>query len=217
MRRFLALGLIAGAALPAAAQDVLQRPEGCVLVATAQSDNCTAENYFRCPGRSAFRLEVSDRKGGLQVQTYDADHGTLEIAYSDGGFRLKAKPKVQHPRVALKTGSIHERTTGTVYFKGSSQPSIYEGDYTYKGETRKLGGETFHRLSYSGLLSYPAVPETLTASGSVLFNERLDLRVAEVDVSDGRGGPARVTKLKSLALEGQKGFGSTKPKFGCRS
>jgi hypothetical protein len=49
----------------------------------------------------------------------------------------------------------------------------------------------------------------------VLYSDRLDLLLLELDVSDGQGGPARKVKLKSLALAGQKGFGATKPRYGC--
>ena len=88
-------------------------------------------------------------------------------------------------------------------------------EYTYKGETRELAGESFDRLTYASDLDFPESGSKLHTSGSVLFSDRLDLMILEVAVSDGQGGPARSIKLKSVALEGQKGFGSTKPRHGC--
>jgi len=216
MRKIVILACLAALASPLAAESSLKRPSSCVLVATAQDDHCAVTNFFRCAGSGsvAFWQEISHGNGALETHALDADHGAIELVMP-GGSTIRARSSGDHPRVAVKTGSAHSTEHATFERDGSSQSATMTTKYTYKGETRKLAGETFDRLTYSSDLDFPESGSKLHTSGAMLFSERLDLLILEVDVSDGQGGPARRIRLKSLALEGQKGFGSTRPRYGC--
>ncbi|MBN8629717.1 MAG: hypothetical protein J0L76_02540 [Rhodobacterales bacterium] len=216
MRKFVILACLMGPTTQVAAEEFLQRPESCVLVATVQDDHCAVTNHFRCSGAGqvAFWQEISHGNGALEVHSLDADHGAIEIVMP-GGAHIRSHSKGDHPRVAVKTGSSRSTERATLESNGSSQSATMVTEYTYKGETRELAGESFDRLTYASDLDFPESGSKLHTSGSVLFSDRLDLMILEVDVSDGQGGPARSIKLKSVALEGQKGFGSTKPRHGC--
>ncbi|PTE16327.1 hypothetical protein [Pseudogemmobacter blasticus] len=219
MKTTLALALIAGAALPAKAENLFQRPAGCVLVATVQDDHCAALNYFRCAGTDpvVFRMEASYGGGKGEVHTFDANHGGIEILTPPGGGEFRLRATGDHPRVAVERGTARKTEQATISRDGKSQQATMVMVYTYSGETRKLAGEVFHRLTYDSTLTFPQSGSELHTSGSVLFNDRLDLLVNELEVSDGQGGAGRQIKLKSLALDGQKGFGATKPRFGCHA
>jgi hypothetical protein len=216
MRKFLILACLASPAAPLAAEESPKRPKSCVLVATAQDDHCAVTNHFSCTGggRVAFWQEVSHGNGSQEVHMLDADHGIVEIVMP-GGAHIRSRSTGDHPRVAVKTGSARSAENATVESGGSSQPATMTTEYTNAGKTRELAGQTFDRLTYSSVLDFPEAGSRLQTSGSVLFSESLDLMVLELDVSDGQDGPARRIKLKTLALEGQKGFGSTKPRYGC--
>lgn len=216
MRKIAIVACLVGTTAPVAAEEFIQRPESCVLVATAQDDHCAVTNHFRCGGTGpvAFWQEISHGNGALEIHSLDADHGAIEITMP-GGVHIRSQSKGDHPRVAVKTGSSRSTERATVESNGSSQSATMVTEYAYKGETRKLAGESFDRLTYSSNLDFPESGSKLRTSGSVLFSERLDLMILEVDVSDGQGGAARSIKLKSVALEGQKGFGSTRPRYGC--
>lgn len=208
--------IFAGAGL-ASAEALASRPKGCVLVATTQNDRCEVENHFRCTGTGpvAFRTEFTDGNGGFEVQTFDANHGTIEIASARGGFRITAKTVTDHPREVVAKGSGQERAKGRFSSKGNSQGSSLSLDLAHIGQSRRLAGKTFQRISYAGTLTYPESSTRFVVSGSRLYSAELDLLIAEVDVPDGKGKPVRPTKLKSLALEGDRGFGSTSPAYGC--
>lgn len=217
MKTLLALCMIAGAALPAGAEDILKRPKGCELIATVQDDHCAAKNIYRCSeaGPIAFWTEVHYGGGKVEVHTDNANHGGIEIISPAGGSHYSLTAQGDHPRVALETGSARRMERATISRAGKSQKATMSLSYTYQGETRKLAGETFHRLNYITTITFPSSGSTLSTSGSVLYHAQLDLLVDEVEVSDGQGGPARKIKLRSLSFEGQKGFNSTKPKYGC--
>lgn len=216
MRKFVILACLLGPTAPAAAEEFLQRPESCVLVATTQDDHCAVTNHFRCSGSGpvAFWQEISHGNGALEIHSLDADHGSIEITMP-GGAHIRSRSKGDHPRVAVETGSARSTERARIESDGSSQPATMVTEYIYKGETRKLAGESFDRLTYSSNLVFPESGSKLHTSGSVLFSDRLDLMILEVDISDGQGGPARRIKLKSVALEGQKGFGTARPRYGC--
>jgi hypothetical protein len=216
MRSAFALCLMTGFALPAAAENAVPASKGCVLVATMQDDHCAVQNY-QCTGagKVAFKLEVLHGGGQVEVHTFDAKHGGLEIRMPSGGNRYKFVTVGDHPRVTLETGSSRKIQRATIHTDKGILKSTTVTDYSYGGETRELAGTTFHRLNYAATLNFPELGSALHTSGSVLFNEKLDLLVNEVEISDGEGGPARKIKLRSLSLKGQKGFDAKKPKFGC--
>lgn len=216
MRTFLTLACLILQAAPLAAEVSLGRPASCNLVATVQDDHCAVSNYYTCSGAGpvAFWKEVSLGNGAVEVHTLDANHGTIEIVMP-GGTQIKSQNTGDHPRVAVTAGSAESAARATVTSGEYSQSATMVTKYNYKDETRELGRETFNRLTYSSDLNFPESGSTLRASGTVLFSDRLDLMVLETDVSDGQGGPARTIKLKSFALEGQNGFGSTRPRYGC--
>jgi hypothetical protein len=217
MKAPLALSLIASTAFAAGADVSPQRPESCVLVATVQDDHCAAKSYYRCsgPGSVVFRIDVHYAGGEVEIHTADANHGGIEIISPPGGAHYSIRAQGDHPRIVVETGSGRETEIASITRNGKSQTATMVADYSYLGKSRKLAGETFYRLNYATTITFPASGSVLHTSGTVLYNDQLDLLIDEVEVSDGQGGPARKIKLSSLSLEGQKGFGSTKPKYGC--
>lgn len=217
MKTAFALCLIAGAALPAGAEDSLQRPKGCVLVATVQDDHCAATNYFKCTGAGpvTYRKEVHYGGGQVEIHSYDANYGGLEIVSPAGGAHYTIRSSGDHPRAVIAAKKVGKIEHATISRGSKTQTAEMVLNYTYSGKTRELGGVTFQRLEYATTIAFPASGSVLQTSGNNLYSEKLDLLVNELEVSDGQGGPSRKIKLKSLALDGQKGFGATKPKFGC--
>lgn len=195
---------------------VMQRPENCAIVATVQDDHCAVTNHFRCmnAGTVAYWYEVTYGNGVVELHALDADHGETEI-FSPGGPHIRAQSTGDGPLEAIKGGHARETREAMIAMDGNSYPSTMVVEYTTEGYTRELAGLVFQRITYSSDLDFPESGISLKGSGNLLFNEELDLMITELEVSDGQGKPNRRIRLKTLALEGQKGFGSTKPKHGC--
>ncbi|WP_395542645.1 hypothetical protein [Neotabrizicola sp. sgz301269] len=218
MQKFAILACLTVAASPLAAETSRQRPESCVLIATSQDDHCAVTNHFRCDGAGpiAFWQEITLANGAIETHANDANHGAIEIVMP-GGSHIRSKSSGGSPAEAVQTGKSRVTERATLTGDGASQSASIVIEYTFDGETRELAGKTFKRLRYEADLDYPQSGSKLHTSGTLLFNEQLDLLISETEVSDGQGGPGRRIKLKTLALEGRKGFGSTKPKYGCQS
>lgn len=90
IKRFLALGMFAGAALPAAAQDVMTRDPACKPHVTVRHQDCTVTNYYLCPGEDGevYRAEMFHGGKALMTSLSDADYNTIGGGSAGGSIRL---------------------------------------------------------------------------------------------------------------------------------
>ena len=166
MKTALAICLIAGMTFSAKAEEALKRPASCALVATVQDDHCAVQNYFKCSGAAtaAYRKEVRYGGGEVEVHTFNANHGGLEIIQPAGGAYFEIRSDGPNPSTILAAGSGRVTDRATITRDGKSRQALMEADYVNGGETRKLAGERFHRLTYSTTISYVGVDGELHTS-----------------------------------------------------
>ncbi|MCU0829815.1 MAG: hypothetical protein MUE52_21165 [Tabrizicola sp.] len=215
MRLAILLCVTVCAAFPAEALDLSQRPESCERIATAQYDNCSIANIFRCPGeQAAFWIETLDADSILTIETRNADHGSQSIVFVGQDFSMRLVQSKAHPRDTILNGSAADTIVGELDMFGMVRPITGETRYSHAGETVVLAGETFARISFVGTVELPPpMPETV-GDGTFLYSERLDLLVEEVVRAD-VGGVIDASQLAHLALTGQDGFGDETPGYGC--
>ena len=214
MRLALLLCLTVCTASQAAADDLTLRPGSCERTATAQYDNCSIANIFRCTGQSAFWIETLDVDNILSIETRNADHGSQSIAFVGQDFSMRLVQSKAHPRDTILNGSAADTITGEFEMFGMVRPISGESRYGHAGETSVLAGETFARISFVGTVVFPPpVPETV-GDGTFLYSDRLDLLIEETVRYD-VGGVVDAYSLAHLALPGQAGFGDETPGYGC--
>jgi hypothetical protein len=223
MQAALALCLIVGAALPAVAEDVLKRPKGCERVATAQYDTCKVTNQFKCTGTApvAYREESVYETGKFTVETFDERWGALGIAGLGGQFVASLTSQTEHPHAALLSGKRKEVFQGSGSMFGLRTKMTGRADFSYKGETKEIAGQSFYGFSGESVLkltttiSGAAKSYSATFDFSMLFNEKRDLWLFESGSMKFEGQPEERSRLRLLSLPGQGGFGATQPKYGC--
>lgn len=215
MRLALVLGMVIGPALPVAAEPSTARPQGCERIATAQFDNCSVTNLFRCPDSTvAFWIETIDADGVMTIETRNPDHGTLSVIYVGQGVSMRMTQTAAHPRDTLRTGAAEDSLTGEMEMFGMTRAISGRTSYAHAGETTELAGETFARIAFTGTVELPPpMPET-SGGGTFLYHEGRDLLIEE-RVSFDLGGIGETYSLAHLSLPGQARFGDKTPGYGC--
>jgi hypothetical protein len=215
MRTFLILACLACLAPPALAQGLSQRPASCERVATAQYDNCSVVNHFRCTGESfAFWIETLDADAILMIELRNAAHGSMFVDYVGMGSSLTLSQTEAHPRDVIRTGSGSDQISGTFKLFGMSRPLSGNTSYGHAGETAEIAGEIFARISFAASVVFPPPVGDMGGSGTFLYSDRLDLLLEEEQRFDFSGAPADY-RLARLSLPGQTGFGDETPDIGC--
>jgi hypothetical protein len=216
MRLLFALCLITAAG-PVCGQDALKRPQSCQLVATSQYDDCSVTNAYRCDPAEpvAFWLEEIDSDGLLSIETRAADHGTTGLIFEGEGEVMRMTTVTEHPSRALITGQRLEEATGTLTMFGMKQSFAGSASYVYAGEMAEMAGTRFHRMDFGGSITFPDPVGSITIKGTYLFQEQLDLLIEETYEMTDAGSPVERVRLRSVTLDGQPGFGSTQPGYGC--
>ncbi|MDZ4088294.1 MAG: hypothetical protein U1E69_16015 [Tabrizicola sp.] len=198
----------------AAADGSALRPESCSRLATAQYDDCSVANVFRCAdGAPAFWIESRDAYG-LTVETRNLNHGSVMWDLVGQGMVVRLDQSKAHPRDTIQNGRAEDRIVGELELFGRTQPISGETSYGYFGETTVLAGETFARITFSGVIRMPPPVPDIDGGGLFLYSDRLDLLLEEevrVDLETG----SSVYRLTRLALSGQAGFGDETPRDGC--
>lgn len=215
MRSFLALCITFLSAAPLAAEDLTLRPQSCVRAATVQYDNCSIANIFKCTGQpAAFWIETLDSDNILTIETRNADHGSMTIAFVGQDISMKLTQTKAHPRDTIRIGSATDTVEGEMEIFGMKRPLSGRTSYGYAGETIVLAGETFGRIAFQGGIALPPPMPEMTGGGTFLYSDRLDLLIEEavtIDAGTGLDGH----NLSKLSLPGQAGFGDETPGYGC--
>lgn len=215
MRLALVLPIAICPALDAAADDRTHRPEGCERVLTAQFDNCTVSNTFRCQNEAAaFWIETIDGDNLMAVEARNADHGTLSVDYVGQGLSMQISQSKAHPRDTVRNGSGADTILGTMNFFGMSRPLSGTTSYGHVGETRDLAGQTFARIAFYGSAVFPPPMPEAKGDGTLLYSAKIDVLIEE-RVHYDLGGKIEANNLVHLALPGQSGFGEEVPRHGC--
>jgi hypothetical protein len=213
MRLILALSLAASHGAPANAQTV--RPESCERIATAQLDNCSVANIFRCSGEVfTFWIETLDADNILTIETRNADHGSMSVIFVGQGVSMQVTQSKAHPRDTIRNGTAEDRVAGEFELFGMKRPIAGKTRYGHAGETTVLAGETFARIAFTGSVKLPPPMPEISGGGTLLYNDRLDLLVEE-DVRYDAGSGADSYRLSHLSLPGQARFGDETPGYGC--
>lgn len=223
MRSGVILACLSCLAPPALAQDLLQRPESCERTATAQYSGCEVSNYFSCADTNpaAYRVESIDEEGVTTVESYDENFGAVGLADSSGELKASFDTQTTHPRFALEAGRRDEQFEASMDVLGATMTLRGASTYRFTGETVLLAGETFHRIPFdgeivtSGTVFGTPMDFTMTAEGSMIFNDRLNLWLEEVSRTRIDGEPEEVSRLRRLSLPGQEGFGIEAPHYDC--
>jgi hypothetical protein len=215
MRRLFLLFLGLAAAAPVAAQDAPMRPLSCERIATAQFDNCSVTNAFRCDeGEIAFWIETIDDDNLLIIETRNPDHGTVSVDYVGQGISMRLSQSKAHPRDTIRNKLGSDTISGDIVLFGMLRPISGETSYVHAGETVDLAGRTFARISFKGSIQFPAPMPEIRGEGTLLYDGDLDLYVEERIAFD-FGGDGDRYAIAHLALPGQEGFGDETPGYGC--
>jgi hypothetical protein len=215
MRSVLILASIVSPAFPLAAEVAPQRPKSCERIATAQYDNCSVTNLFRCTGEGfAFWVETVDAEFAMMVETRDATHSSLHIDYVGLDTSLSLTSSSPHPRDIVRDGSGADSITGSIEMFGLTRPVFGKTRYDHSGKKTLLAEQSFARIDYDGAVSFPPPMGDVQGSGSFLYNDALDLLIEEETRFD-LGAGAESYRLARLSLPGQKGFADETPGVGC--
>lgn len=222
MRTILALGLIAGTAAPAAADDFALRPKTCERLITAQYSDCEVMNLFRCTtdGSAIYRMEYHEADGLNLVETLDEDFRSLTALDPSGrgGFSFDpAKSSNTPPHEIMEAGIGRMVAVGELAIFGMSRPVNVEIEFTYEGDTQDIGGVIFQRFEGSMVFEMPA-PVGSTSGRIVMgyapeHDVYIELETALPYTGDDTD---NWTVLKAVSLPDQPGFGTTTPTFGCQ-
>ncbi len=209
------LGLAILAAPQAVAQDLSLRPASCVRVATAQYDNCSIDNIFRCSDDGiAFWIESLDANDLLTIETRNSDHGSLSVDFVGQGVTMFLSQSKAHPRDTILNGTAEDTITGEFELFGMKRPIFGETKYGHAGETAVLAGVTFARIAFNGIVTLPQPMPAMTGGGTYLYSDALDLLIEEEVLFDGGAG-VEPYRLAHLSLPDQAGFGDETPGYGC--
>lgn len=216
LRTILPLGLIACAAAPAAAEDLFQRPEVCVLFATAQYDDCTVTNMFDCPALGLERSETWRRDGLHEVSqgsVSDQQHFT-QAAATTGSIRFQAVGDTLDDVVASGTGNGGGVGEYQVY--GMWLPVTIHFAGRHEGETRRIGDVSFEVIQTRQDFQFPYPAEVIVQDFTILYDPVTKISILErrAPVSGMPGNPP-TTRLTRLSLQGQAGYGAEVPVDGC--
>ncbi len=215
VRTAIALCLLAGTAPPAASDEAFTRPESCERIATAQYDDCSVTNTFRCQDADQpFWVESIDADNFLMIETRNADHGTIKFDYVAEGLSMSLVQSKAHPRDVIRAGTGQDTIVGELTVFGMTRTISGATSYAHAGETVDHSGMVFARINFRQKVTMPYPVPSFEGSGSMLYNAVLDLLVAE-DTRFDEGLPSEPVGLSRLSLPGHAGFGEENPQFGC--
>ncbi len=215
MRTTLALCLIAGSAGIVGAEDLFQRPEGCVLMATSQFSDCEISNSYLCGAGEAgfFRTEVFAADAKHTIIHEGLDRGLIAGADSAGNRMTYTSSTTVHPRIILRDGTGRLAIEAVMTFEGKDYPITFTQDMSYAGQQVEAFGLNFHRIDAETELVFPglgAIPGMVTFG----YLPETDLLVKLQRKHEIPGDEELVT-LKALSLPGEDGAGDEIPRFGC--
>jgi hypothetical protein len=205
-------------ALPAFAQDAsATRPKDCALRVTSQFDDCSVDNRYFCPSKDGayFRVETFEATGATAVVVEGEDYSPRS-AYETDGFNMTfSNTASTHPREVLLSGLGQQTAVGTFTVMGMVRPLSLTATLTSAGETVQLAGRTFDVIEMQGQLQLPEPVGIANADITYGYLSEGDVLV-EIDVSlSYDGSVVEGSRLKSVSLANQPGFGSERPVYGC--
>lgn len=210
-------GSLVGSAFPAAAEDVFQRPESCVRVATAQYDDCTVSNQFRCGAEGAVfgREETYGPKGLLDVGTDFPDEQVLRFDSPIEGEDVVVRYVGGDLEEALREGTTNG--SSVIELEGWPPEDSMTSDevYRYFGETVEVAGKRFHRIDVTVTVSLSVTGRLFQTKEVRLYDDESELLVTEKSETKSNSMPDSSLALVTLALPGQPGFASETPIHGC--
>jgi hypothetical protein len=205
-------------ATQATAQGLLtDRPATCVLLATAQFDDCSIDNRYFCPAKEGahFRIESFDAEGLTFVAIEEEDYRFRELIDKDGAGMIFDKSLATHPRDVLTTGTGTQSGVGMLSVMGLKQRMSMIVTMTSIGETVSLAGKNWAVIDAQGQMTFPEPVGDVIADIRYAYLPEEDIIVELESSSSYAGGVIEESRLQAVALENQPGFGSEQPAFGC--
>ena len=217
MRIACAVCLVLVTSVPAVAENVFQRPPSCERLATAQNNDCEVMNIFACQTDSdlTHRYEINDEAAEPMVVLWhdQTDLLSVHVPWTEDGLSVTIKGPSVAAAIAAKSANL--TASGEVTMMGMKRDVTGQARYVFDGQTVELAGQTF-QLVAAEIEAYPPYPmEPLTGSVVVAHSDALKLSVpyeSKLDL-DLEG---EVSRLSTLSLPGQDGFGVEIPTVGCR-
>lgn len=213
-----ALALLAG---PAAADDLVARPEACQPVLTVQAHGCIVRTVLRCTGLSPieWRAESFDDTGLRYASTFDADFVQIRVAYPQRGqyfFNDMSRSFSTPPAEIIRTGRGVEVIHGQ--FRQGARAWVTTGDHKVLrlDPPFTISGTDLTRLRFFGTDTYsaPLVAEPVDfmnyvdpVTGALLGGESL--------LPDETGEMSLWGQPVELSRPGEPGFDAKMPKFDC--
>ncbi|MGL4319233.1 MAG: hypothetical protein ACRCS3_00050 [Paracoccaceae bacterium] len=205
-------------AFPAYAQEAsAARPKDCALRMTSQYDDCKAENLYFCPskGGAYIRVEAFEGAGAPSVEIVGEDYSPRSYIEPGGSGMTFSQSTSTHPRDVLLSGSGKQTASGTFNVMGMTRPMSLTATFTDAGEKVELAGQSFDLIDLQGQMKLPEPVGAVNANATLGYLPDENLLV-EIDVSISYDGSVvEVSRLKSVSLANQPGFGSERPVYGC--
>ncbi len=222
MRRLLALGLIASAALPAAAQDVMTRDAACKPHVTVRHQECSTATYYLCPGEGGetYRAEIFHGGQPTMVGLYDTDYNMIGGSTADGMVRLWAEAAGVNRPLSLAQLRAEGRTDyvetigmdvgGTVITMTNTSTVVMRPDPV------TLGGVEFRVADLHIDMKTEPFLGVMSSDIRLFLNDGLVYPV-EGRTATTVNGMTQVTASDpvEIILPGQPDFGTVEPRPGC--
>jgi len=219
MKPILAL-LCASVAVPAAAQtvDTFELPEGCNAYLTIQTEACSVDHMFTCEGDlDGTQRRVSIGENGVSyIGQIDKETQWVESFHVSSGHVERLSDDVTD-RASIS--DLIENGIDTYDFTTESEEigqTRYVGQDSLTGKQVTIDGVTLDETQYN-IIAYGEDGEVRwSAEGNEYISQRFRMFLAgSSEITTERGSFDNDDNPVEFIFEGEPGFLSANPKFGC--
>jgi len=219
MKKTLAL-IATSFAVPVAAQTVetFELPEGCAAYLTIQTEDCSVDHIFTCEGDiDGHQRRVSIGESGVSYfGEIDAETQWIESLHLFSGHAERLSENVDDP---ASISELIETGVDTYDFTTESDEigqSRYVGFDSLTGNQITVDGVTLDETEFN-ITAYDADGEVKwTAKGNEFISRRFRMFLAGTSTVENQSGSFDIEDNPvEFIFEGQPGFLSANPKYGC--
>jgi hypothetical protein len=202
------------------AQIPLNVPDQCSPLVTVQKEACAASVIFQCVENF---LVMDFDAGDLSQQTrYDDEWSMLEYQHFDEGDSVLKMTTIEGKTMSMKrlladgtveTEGVVALTTGVIKDRRYS----YAGSAALMGETEIIGGTHYRKARIKRDLTLAADVPGISFEIETLIDPARNLMIEGEWQREAFGGEPEFfrQKIREIRLEGEPGFLSIEPEFGC--